>query len=139
MVTKACKTGKVKAGKKLAPVEYIYLLQTRESRTDQLREADKLAIFKIGRTGQVNYSRFKTGYAKGYKLLLHMQCDDSKKTENELVHMFARRFEHVPDYGREYFYGSSRDMMLFIFMHIMTPAKPDESDLLTDIANLSIE
>jgi hypothetical protein len=64
---------------------YIYLLQEREFLNT------KQNIFKIGRTNQPNYERFKQ-YPKGSILLCQMMCCDSKKMEKIIIRYFDEHF-----------------------------------------------
>jgi hypothetical protein len=89
-------------------VEYIYLLQNRTS-----IQTNK-SIYKIGRTSQPNFERFK-GYDKGYKILLHIICDNCIEIETNLIQLFKIKYKHREDYGNEYFEGDYKEMIKDIY------------------------
>lgn len=91
--------------------QYIYLIQE--------RTAVKLnkPIYKIGRTGQLNFERFKT-YGKGYKILLHIVCDNCIELEFKLLKLFKSKYIQSIEYGYEYFEGDYKLMIKDIMSYI---------------------
>jgi hypothetical protein len=89
-------------------LEYVYLLQERTA-----VELNK-PIYKIGRTNQPNFERFK-GYNKGYKILLHVACNDCKYIEQKIIDLFIINYNHYTEYGNEYFEGDYKSMIKDIF------------------------
>jgi|688.fasta_scaffold130728_2 hypothetical protein len=85
-------------------MEYIYILQTREF--IQLKQP----VYKIGRTAQLNYDRFKQ-YPKGSILYQQSYCFNCLETENILIEEFKKLFKHRKDIGREYFEGDLLSMI----------------------------
>jgi len=85
-------------------VNYIYLLQEREFlKTNE-------TIYKIGKTTQMNYDRFKQ-YPNGSVLLYQTICDNCHTLEKELLSIFKNKFKHRKDIGNEYFEGNYKDMI----------------------------
>lgn len=84
--------------------QYVYLIQERTA------VVANQSIYKIGRTEQNNFERFK-GYGKGYKILLHMICDDCKNTEQIILETFKTKYRQATEYGSEYFEGSHKEMI----------------------------
>ena len=97
--------------KKCINFEYIYLIQERTAVA-----LDK-SIYKIGRTWQLNFERFKS-YCKGYKILLHVVCDNCIDTELKLINLFKSKYIHSTDYGNEYFEGDYKLMIKDILLNI---------------------
>lgn len=91
--------------------QYIYLIQERTL------VAINKPIYKIGRTTQLNFERFKT-YGKGYKILLHVVCDNCIETEFKLINLFKSKYIHATDYGNEYFEGDFKLMIKDILEHV---------------------
>lgn len=91
--------------------EYIYLIQERTAVA-----LDK-PIYKIGRTSQINFERFKS-YGKGYKILLHVVCNNCIDTELTLINLFKSKYIHSTDYGNEYFEGDYKLMINDILSNI---------------------
>jgi hypothetical protein len=89
-------------------LEYVYLLQERTA------VALNKPIYKIGRTNQPNFERFK-GYHKGYKILLHVVCNDCKDIEQKIIDLFIKNYNHYTEYGNEYFEGNYKSMIKDIF------------------------
>lgn len=87
--------------------EYIYLLQDRSA------VLSKKPIYKIGRTSANNFDRFK-GYPKGFKILLHIVCQNSIKVEKHIIDLFKEKYIHITDFGNEYFEGNYKDMIVDI-------------------------
>jgi hypothetical protein len=85
-------------------VNYIYLLKEREF----LKTNEN--IYKIGKTTQKNYDRFKQ-YPNGSILLYQTICDNCHTLERELLSIFKNKFIHRKDIGNEYFEGSYSDMI----------------------------
>lgn len=91
--------------------EYIYLIQERTA------VAINKPIYKIGRTSQLNFERFKS-YGKGYKILLHVVCDNCIDIELKLINLFKSKYIHSTDYGNEYFEGDYKSMIKDILEYI---------------------
>lgn len=91
--------------------QYIYLLQERTA------VAINKPIYKIGRTSQLNFERFKA-YGKGYKILLHVVCDDCINLELRLINLFKSKYIQSTQYGNEYFEGDHKSMIKDILYHI---------------------
>jgi len=91
--------------------QYIYLIQERTA------VALKAPIYKIGRTSQLNFDRFKA-YGKGYKILLHVVCDDCINLELKLINLFKSKYTHCTEYGNEYFEGNHKLMINDILTNI---------------------
>jgi hypothetical protein len=85
-------------------INYIYLLKEREF----LKTNEN--IYKIGKTTQKNYDRFKQ-YPNGSILLYQTICDNCHTLERELLSIFKNKFVHRKDIGNEYFEGSYSDMI----------------------------
>lgn len=90
-------------------IEYVYLIRERTAVVSDQQ------IYKVGRTSQPNFERFK-GYPKGYEILLHLACDDSKTTESCVLRHFRSKYKKVDNYGSEYFEGDYRSMIKDLFM-----------------------
>ncbi len=84
--------------------EYVYMLQ------DRTAIVAGLPIYKIGKTAQPNFDRFK-GYPKGYRILLHIACSNCHAAELRIIKLFAQKYRNVKDYGSEYFMGDMQMMM----------------------------
>lgn len=91
--------------------QYIYLIQERTA------VAINKPIYKIGRTSQLNFERFKS-YGKGYKILLHVVCDNCIDIELKLINLFKSKYIHSTDYGNEYFEGDYKLMIKDILEYI---------------------
>ena len=91
--------------------EYIYLLQTRESITNNEQ------VYKVGRTYQDELKRFNN-YPKGSQLHLHISCLNSVEVERNIITEFNNLFQNVELYGKEYFKGNLLDMMKVILNNI---------------------
>ena len=95
-------------------LNYIYLLQTRESseRNDH--------IFKLGRTTKTQFERFNQ-YPKGSILYLQIKCIDCVSVETHLLKVFKDTFEKCDRcniYGSEYFKGDPSVMINIILQHL---------------------
>ena len=88
--------------------QYVYLIQERTA------VVANQSIFKIGRTEQINFERFK-GYVKGYRVLLHMMCDNCRDTEAAIMKHFKFKYRQATEYGSEYFEGNWKNMRSDIF------------------------
>ena len=94
--------------------EYIYLVETSESVNHYEH------IYKIGKTTQAPHKRMN-GYQKGSKLYLTLIFNDCTTAENELMKIFKERFEHIKNWGKEYFRGDVVEMMrVIIEYHALT-------------------
>ena len=91
--------------------EYIYLLQTRESITNNEQ------VYKVGRTYQDELKRFNN-YPKGSQLHLYISCLNSVEVERSIITDFNNLFQNVDLYGKEYFKGNLLDMMKVILNNI---------------------
>jgi hypothetical protein len=78
--------------------EYIYCLIEREF----IKTGEN--VFKIGRTNQDNYDRFKQ-YPKGSKLIYQCMCVNSKEAEKEIINKSKEKLKLRKDIGNEYFEG----------------------------------
>jgi hypothetical protein len=85
-------------------IQYIYLIQLREF----LKSGEP--IFKVGRTQQENFKRFYQ-YPKGSKILFQMICDDSNKSEKEIIIILKNKYIFRKDIGNEYFEGNFMNMI----------------------------
>jgi hypothetical protein len=84
-------------------MEYIYLLETRES----VRLGDQ--IYKIGKSKQETFKRFDQ-YPIGTILIFYRLCFDCDKIEKSLIKIFNNKYKNVSIYGTEYFHGDITDM-----------------------------
>ena len=89
-------------------MEYIYLLETRES----VRTGDQ--IYKIGKTKQ-EICKLLNQYPTGTILIKYMMCFNSDKVEKELINIFNTKYKNVPIYGKKYFHGDIANMCNDIF------------------------
>jgi len=92
--------------------EYIYLIQERTA------VVSNQSIYKIGRTTQLNFERFK-GYGKGYKILLHVVCDNCIELELKLIYLFKNKYRQAIEYGNEYFEGKYKLMIKDILVYLI--------------------
>lgn len=78
---------------------YIYLLQ------DRTAVAVNAHIYKVGKTTQPNFERFKN-YPKGYKIIILTGCINCHTIEKNILELF--RLKYIPrlDYDTETFEGS---------------------------------
>lgn len=83
--------------------EYIYLLQEREF----INSNEK--VYKVGKTRQLNFERFKQ-YPKGSVVLLYSECCDCDRSEKLILSMLRKNFIKRTDYGSEYFQGDCKEM-----------------------------
>ena len=83
---------------------YVYLLQ------DRTAVEANIHVYKIGKSTQENYKRF-AGYNKGFKLLLHIACDNCHEKENQIIESFKNKYTPYTKYGSEYFSGDPIEMM----------------------------
>jgi hypothetical protein len=88
-------------------IEYIYLLQERTS------VESEIDVYKIGKSTQKNYKRFDS-YHKGFKLLLHIKCDNCDLIEKQIINSFKIKYNHYEKFGNEYFEGDYKEMMIDI-------------------------
>jgi len=88
--------------------EYIYLILLREFLTQ------KKSIYKIGKTKQVNATRFNN-YPKGSELQFQIKCNDCDNFEKKLIDKFKKEFIQKKEYGNEYFEGDCNKMINIIF------------------------
>jgi hypothetical protein len=83
--------------------ECIYLLLEREFVNNPLKVA------KIGRS--VCFKNRMRNYPKGSKILCVSKCNDSVKSETDLLILFNVMFKHRSDVGDEYFEGDTSQMI----------------------------
>lgn len=95
------------------PIHYVYLIRERTA------TLTNLPIYKIGKTTQSNFDRFK-GYGKGYEILMHLRCNDCHSIERSIIDYFKTNYRHATEFGSEYFEGSYQSMMRDIFRIAMT-------------------
>ena len=88
-------------------INYVYLLQDRAS-IDSCSD-----VFKIGRTNQDNLKRL-SGYQKGSRFLLLIECNDCKICEQQILTLFKINYIQDKSYGNEYFKGDYKKMILDI-------------------------
>lgn len=85
-------------------LQYVYLIQLREF----IKSGEK--IYKIGRTNQENFKRFYQ-YPKGSQILFQMICNNSEKSEKEIIINFKTKYIFRKDIGNEYFEGNFINMI----------------------------
>jgi hypothetical protein len=88
-------------------MEYVYLLQEREF------VKSKEQIYKIGRTKQLNFARFRQ-YPKNSVSFFQSYCDDCVLCEHKIVKVFTKKYKKRIDIGQEYFEGNVFDMIIQI-------------------------
>jgi hypothetical protein len=66
-------------------------------------------IYKVGRTAQVAFNRFKS-YPQGSRVLFYRACKDSIKTETNILSHFRKKYKKW-EYEKEYFIGSHEEMI----------------------------
>lgn len=96
------------------PIHYVYLIRERTA------ALANLPIYKIGKTTQTNFDRFK-GYNKGYEILMHLRCVNCHIIERSIIEYFKSNYRHATEFGSEYFEGCYQSMMRDIF-RIAMPA-----------------
>lgn len=96
--------------------DYIYLLYEREFMLKNMN------VYKIGKTKQTNFMRFKS-YPKGYVILLFIRCRDCDSIEKTLIEKFKNNFKFMKEYGNEYFKGNCDDMISAITSYINMHSK----------------
>lgn len=84
----------------------IYLIYIREFLLQNI------PIYKIGKTEDI-CARIKQ-YPKGSVLVYSCYSDDIKKSENEIIELFASKFKQRRDIGTESFEGDLKHMISFI-------------------------
>lgn len=88
--------------------QYVYILQEREFiKTNE-------NIYKIGKTKQLNLTRFKQ-YPKGSMLLMQMSCFDCDILESKIIEIFKIKYIQRTDIGTEYFEGEKNNMISDIY------------------------
>ncbi len=85
-------------------LQYVYLIRERTA------VVSNQPIYKIGKTTQKNFDRFK-GYGKGYEVYLHIACNDCHTTETAIIEQFTNKYRRVTEYGSEYFEGNRKEMI----------------------------
>lgn len=84
--------------------QYIYIIIEREFLMS------KQNVYKIGKTKQNNYRRFKQ-YPRKSKIILHVLVDNCHALETIIINKFKEIFTHRSDVGNEYFQGDILKMM----------------------------
>lgn len=79
-------------------IQYIYLLQTRE----YVNSGEP--IYKVGKTKQINYSRFLQ-YPNGSIQLFQCICNNCDILEKKVIKLFQKKYINHKIAGREYFRG----------------------------------
>ena len=88
---------------------YAYIIQERE--LVRLGES----TYKIGKTGQnPPWGRFK-GYPKGSELILLLKVSDKHVFEKNVLSVFKIKYQHMTEYGNEYFNGDVNEMIQDMF------------------------
>ena len=115
----------------MAVIQYIYLIQTREFVNS------KEPIYKIGKSKQMNYTRF-TQYPNGSIQLFRSTCNNCDILEQKIIKIFCSKYENQKEIGKEYFKG---DVCLMInnLCHMISneiinvPVKSFVKDIIFDI------
>lgn len=82
----------------MAVIQYIYMIQTREFVNSNE------PIYKIGKTKQMNYTRF-TQYPNGSIQLFQSVCNNCDILEQKIIKLFCSKYENQKRIGKEYFKG----------------------------------
>jgi hypothetical protein len=90
---------------------YIYLLQEREF------IKTKENVYKIGMTKKENCKRFNQ-YPKGSILLFQIICNNCKNIETQIIELFKEKYIQRRDIGSEYFEGSYKNMIEFMYQYV---------------------
>jgi hypothetical protein len=90
-------------------LQYVYLIQERE-----FVQSGK-PIFKIGKTKQPNFARFKQ-YSKGSIVIHHSTCFNCDECEKEIITFFKLKYKQRTDIGTESFEGDYRVMICDILL-----------------------
>ncbi len=98
---------RVEASEEPFGIQYVYLIRERTA------VVANQSIYKIGKTAQKNFDRFK-GYGKGYEVLLHMACDNCHDCETAIITTFDNKYRKAIEYGAEYYEGDYKSMMMDI-------------------------
>ena len=83
-------------------IQYVYLIQTEEF----VKSGEP--VYKIGKTKQLNYTRFKQ-YDTGSIQLYQSICKNSDDMERKIITLFNSKYER--HCGKEYFKGNYNDML----------------------------
>jgi hypothetical protein len=83
---------------------YVYIVQTRQF-IDQ-----NLPVYKIGRTDQQNFTRFRQ-YPRGTKIIALSDCSNSGVIEAIILNAFRNKYKPRLDHGSEYFEGNINEML----------------------------
>ena len=115
--------------------QYVYLIQTREFVNS------KQPVYKIGKTKQINYSRF-IQYPKGSVQIFQTSCYNCNVLEKNVIRRFEAKYQNCKSIGKEYFKGNARQMVNDICqLLLLEQEEPTESfahEIVTDISNDSI-
>jgi hypothetical protein len=83
--------------------EGLYLIKEREfTKTGE-------NVYKIGRSN--NVKNRMNNYPKGSDIELMIACNDSKKSEKNIINKFKTQFKQKTEYGNEYFEGNKNAMI----------------------------
>ncbi len=85
-------------------IQYVYLIR------DRTAVVANLPIYKIGKTTQKNFDRFKS-YPKGFEIIMLIACKNCHSSECDIINLFKTKYRHVCEYGNEYFEGDYTTMM----------------------------
>jgi hypothetical protein len=83
-------------------IQYVYLIQTEEF------VISGEPVYKIGKTKQLNYTRFKQ-YDRGSIQLYQSICKNCDDMEKKIIALFNSKYERHR--GKEYFKGNPDDML----------------------------
>jgi T5orf172 domain len=100
-------------------IQYVYLLQTRE----YFNSGEP--IYKVGKTTEVNYTRFKQ-YPSGSVLLFQSVCYNCDIIEKNIMKLFKTKYVNHKIAGREYFRGDCR-LMISDICHLIDNEKTNTS------------
>ena len=87
---------------------YIYMLK------DARAVIGNMNVFKIGKTTQENFERFK-GYPKGFKIYLFLACTNCHIFEKQILSKFRSKYASWLDFDTESFEGDPCSMIRDIF------------------------
>jgi len=107
--------------------EYIYIIQEREFVNSNT------PVYKIGKTKQPNFERFKS-YPKNSVMLAQICCKDCNSCERNVISFFDNKYKKRSDIGREYYEGDYRDMICDI-NSIIDLKKEITVEIVSDLVN----
>jgi hypothetical protein len=106
---------------------YIYIIQLREFINSNT------PVYKIGKTKQPNFERFKS-YPKNSVMLAQICCKDCNSCERNVISFFDNKYKKRSDIGREYYEGDYRDMICDI-NSIIDLKKEITVEIVSDLVN----